>query len=233
MSAESWTRRQWLNRLSLMAAAAGLPTPVVNAVSAEVETMHATWVASNVAAIEVPGYGRDPNLVQPIAEPWPRTLTPDQLALVEVLSDILIPADESSPAASEVGVPAVVDHWLSAPYPLQHRHRLVVLAGLDWLQEQSMVRFKKKFAQSDASQKLEIVDEIAFEWPPQDHPLYQPTVFFDLLRRLVAGAYYSSPAGLQALGYQGNVPIAGDYPGPTKAALEHLNQQMDKLGLSL
>ena len=36
---------------------------------------------------------------------------------------------------------------------------------------------------------------------------------------------------MRELGYQGNVAIAGDYPGPTEAAMAHLNEQLEKLGL--
>jgi len=60
----------------------------------------------------------------------------------------------------------------------------------------------------------------------------QPVAFFRLLRHLVCGAYYSSPAGLKALGYVGNVPLVGDYPGPSAAALDHLQKQLAMLGLS-
>ena len=50
-------------------------------------------------------------------------------------------------------------------------------------------------------------------------------------RGLVAGAYFSSPAGVAELGYRGNTPIAGPYPGPSPAALDHLNSLLDELGL--
>jgi len=48
--------------------------------------------------------------------------------------------------------------------------------------------------------------------------------FFSRLRRLVFGGYFTSPEGVEDIGYIGNVPIAGDYPGPTDEAMEHLNR---------
>ncbi len=226
------TRRQIIQRLSLLAAASGLPwsTQAEQAIAASAPV---AWSTLDPKPIQAVGYGTDPNLVQPVAEPWPRTLNDAQLKLLDVLADILLPADGETPAASQVGVSTVVDHWVSAPYPLQQQHRSVVLAGFDWLQREAERRFNVAFVQATAPQQLGIIDDIAFELPPAGTPFHQPAQFFALLRRLVTGAYYSSPQGLKELGYQGNVPIAGDYPGPTQAAMQHLNKQLDRLGLHL
>jgi hypothetical protein len=55
---------------------------------------------------------------------------------------------------------------------------------------------------------------------------------FDGLRRLVMTAYFSSPEGTTDIGYQGNIAIAGDYPGPTPEAMEHLDAVLQELGLA-
>ena len=52
-----------------------------------------------------------------------------------------------------------------------------------------------------------------------------------MFRQLVVGAYVTSPQGMQDLGYQGNVPIAGDYPGPTPEAMTHLHSLLNDLDL--
>jgi len=222
------SRRQVLQRLTLMAAASGLPLSA----AAQAEAA-AAWPSVLPKPIQAPGYGTDPDLVQPLAEPWPRTLDDTQLQLLSTVADILLPADESSPAASQIGVPGVVDHWLSAPYPVQRQHRITVLQGFIWLDSEAQRRFNSSFAAASLAQQLQIVDEIAFEAPPEHSPLHTPAAFFDLLRRLVCGAYYSSPEGLAALGYMGNVPIAGDYPGPSAQAMQHLLQQLQQLDLTL
>ena len=46
--------------------------------------------------------------------------------------------------------------------------------------------------------------------------------FFRLFRDRVAGGYYSTPEGWKAIGYAGNVPLVGDYPGPPPEVLKHL-----------
>ncbi len=45
-------------------------------------------------------------------------------------------------------------------------------------------------------------------------------------------AYFASPEGTKDLGYIGNIPIAGDYPGPTPEAIAHLDTILDELGLT-
>lgn len=61
----------------------------------------------------------------------------------------------------------------------------------------------------------------------------QPHRFIQRFRLLVVGAYFSSEMGVAELGYAGNIPIAGDYPGPSVAAQQHLSALLDELGLTL
>src|SRR5262245_57571256 len=65
------------------------------------------------------GYGKDPNLMKiyKAGELWPLTLSKDQRATAAALCDLIIPADDTSPAASSVGVVDFLDEWISAPYP--------------------------------------------------------------------------------------------------------------------
>ena len=80
---------------------------------------------------------------------------------------------------------------------------------------------------------LAIIDDIAYPDRPASQDLEGPRQFFAGLRQLAAGAYYTSPEGVRELGYMGNVPIAGDYPGPSDEAMDHLEEQLAVLGLSL
>ena len=63
--------------------------------------------------------------------------------------------------------------------------------------------------------------------------LETPKLFFSGLRALVVGAFFTSPEGMRDLGYIGNTPIYGDYPGPTPEAMVHLESLVENLGLSL
>src|SRR5215813_981 len=57
------------------------------------------------------GYGTDPKLIQAYkpGEFWPLTFTAQQRRTAQVLCDLIIPADSSSPSASEVGVVDFLD----------------------------------------------------------------------------------------------------------------------------
>ncbi len=50
--------------------------------------------------------------------------------------------------------------------------------------------------------------------------------------RADAGGFYSLPEGMKDIGYMGNQPSVGPYPGPTKEALAHLNAALTKLNSS-
>jgi len=51
-------------------------------------------------------------------------------------------------------------------------------------------------------------------------------------KKLGITAYFASPQGTKEIGYQGNVPLPGDYPGPTEEAFAHLDKALADLGLS-
>jgi len=228
-------RRTSLKWLGVMATSAVFPFVPAQLSGAGTQTLLgvASWPDLALAPVAASGYGSDPNLILPAQAPWPLTLTPAQLDLVAVLSDIIVPAEGDVPAATAVGVPEVINEWISAPYPLQQEHRAVIVPGLAWTDAESTRRFGKTFIKVSAEQQLEIVDDIAFSNPETPIDLKLPVSFFDGLRQLVAGAFFSSPEGMKDIGYMGGVPIYGDYPGPTKEAMDHLNELTKKLGLSL
>ena len=59
----------------------------------------------------------------------------------------------------------------------------------------------------------------------------RPAQFFARLRGLMLSGFYSLPEGIADIGYMGNNPSLGLYPGPTEEALAHLNASLAKLGL--
>lgn len=181
------------------------------------------------AAPRGPRYGTDPNLVDP-AVPWPRTMTEAQLELTSALGDMILPADERSPAASAVGVPDFIDEWISAPYDEQQRDRELVLAGLEWLQQESLERFGTSFATAAEAHKVELLDTIArADRAAPDSA--QQVRFFERFRYLTVGAFYTTEPGMADVGYVGNVAITGAYPGPSSEAMAHLAGVLESLGL--
>ena len=168
------------------------------------------------------GYGLDADLLK-IYKPgafWPLTFTPEQRRTTKALADVIIPRDQYGPAASEVGVVEMLDEWISAPYPMQQADRPIILEGLAWIEDESTKRFGKPFAELSDVRYQEICDDICHMHWGKPH-FSKAAWFFNLFRTRVAGAYYCTPAGWDAIGYVGNVALP-KFDGPPKEVLEKL-----------
>ncbi len=168
------------------------------------------------------GYGFDPNLVKGYKPGafWPLTFNSGQKETATALADVIIPKDDLGPAASAVGVPAYVDEWVSAPYEPQQKDRALILEGLAWIEGEAKKRFNKGFSQLTESQRHEICDDIAY-LPNTKAQYRQQAIFFDRFRSLAASAYYATPEGWKAIGYEGNV-ILQKFEGPPQEVLAKL-----------
>jgi hypothetical protein len=177
------------------------------------------------------GYGRDPDLMNPEA-PWPLTLEEGQRNVLRICADLILPADDKSPAAGSLGIDAFIDEWISAPYEQQQNDRVLILSGLRWLDHESNKRFDADFAAITDDQRHAIFDDIAFSARVKDG-LGKPAGFFGRLRGLIMAGFYSMPEGIADIGYLGNSPIQGPYPGPSREALDHLRAQLAALNLAM
>ena len=172
------------------------------------------------AAPAAQGYGTDPDVMKHYkpGDVWPLTFTEAQRRTVAVLCDVIIPADGRSPAASAVGIVDFLDEWISAPYPAQVEDREQVLPGLAWLEEESIKRFGRSFADLDDTQRTAICDDICHTAKAQ--PEFRPAArFFATFRDLTAGGFYTTPQGRQDLRYVGNMPLA-TFDGPPPEVLK-------------
>jgi gluconate 2-dehydrogenase subunit 3-like protein len=169
---------------------------------------------------DLKGYGTDPNLTKEWKPggPWPLTLTEAGKLTTRALTDLIIPADEQSPAASAVGVVEFIDEWISAPYPQQRGDRDVVLPGLRWIDEESKKRFGKGFAAISEAQRAQIADDICSVAKAKAE-FASAAKFFAKFRDLTAGGFYTTPVGMKDIGYTGNTPQA-KFDGPPLEALK-------------
>ena len=175
------------------------------------------------------GYGKDPTLLEPTV-PWPLTLTRAELVACGALCDLILPAEPNAPSASAVGVPAFINEWVSAPYPDQQQHRGVIVPGLAWLDDEAKKRAGAEFAHISPANQKAIADDIAFKDKVKPG-MEKPAAFFARMRALTMGAYYTTPEGWRQIGYPGNHPGSGPYPGPTPEALDHIKGVIEKMGL--
>jgi Gluconate 2-dehydrogenase subunit 3 len=168
------------------------------------------------------GYGMDPDLLKGYSpgDVWPLTFSAKQKRATVALCDVMIPADEKSPKASDLGVPDFIDEWISSPYPGQAGDRKIVTEGLAWIDAESQKRFQRDFADLRSGQQTAICDAICN--PAAAKPEHKAAVaFFKRFRDLTAGGYYTTPQGMRDLGYVGNVAMTS-FEGPTPEVLRHI-----------
>jgi hypothetical protein len=131
----------------------------------------------------------------------PSFFTPQEIATITILSDIIIPKDEISGSASDAKVADFIE-FIVKDMP---EHQTPLRGGLRWLDMQCLNRYTKAFKDCNGTQQMEIVDEIA--WPKKaKKEMMQGVAFFNLMRNLTATGFYTSEIGVKDVGYIGNVP---------------------------
>lgn len=127
--------------------------------------------------------------------------TEHEMATITVLADIILPKDDVSPAASEVGVPDFIE-FIVKDIP---SHKLPMRGGLKWLDVYAQKKYNNVFIKLSDEQKIAIVEEIAY--PSKAKPeVAQGVSFFNTMRDLTASGYYTSKEGIADIGYAGNRP---------------------------
>ena len=131
--------------------------------------------------------------------------TSDEVALINVLADIIIPADDEYGSASDTDVTTFIN-FMALDRP---EFQIPLRGGLQWINQESRRRYDKEFVDASGLQQIEIVEDIAY--PHDADPAYsQGARFFSILRDLVACGYFTSKEGVDYLGYMGNTPHVWD-----------------------
>lgn len=145
-----------------------------------------------------------------------RFFTASEMSTIKILVDIIIPADGTSGSASQAGVPEFIE-FISKDMP---QHQTPLRGGLMWLENLSKKTFGTKFAALSGSDRLKIIDLIAY--PKLAKVEHNPGVsFFNLMRNLTATGFFTSKIGMEDLGYKGNTPNQWD--GVPQAVLNKYN----------
>jgi hypothetical protein len=143
---------------------------------------------------------------------WEKPLLPSELATLTVLCDILIPGDADAPPPSKIGVAEFLSEWVGAPYNENLADGEIIRGGISWIDTHSVKLHGNPFAKLTAEQQTGILESIcgSAEITPD---LAYGNIFFRKLRNLTLSGYYSHSSTWKSLGYVGNIPIAGAYPG--------------------
>lgn len=181
-AAESLSRREMIE-----ATAAALAAPLVNRGAAR--------AAGAVAPPAVQGA--------------PKFFTGPEFALLDELSDLIIPTDAHSPGARAAGVAAYIDFRLADSLDAEQQTKW--RSGLAAVDALSKELHGQAFLQGSADQRVAVLTRMA---AGEQDPKTPAEHFFQELKRSTVRAYYSSKVGIHAdQQYKGNVYQRGEYAG--------------------
>ncbi len=165
----------------------------------------------------------------------PKWFKPHEYKTIQRLTELIIPADERSGSAVDAGAPEFIDLLCSQNPELAD----IYTGGLLWLDAQVRQLHGAAFIEATEDQQTALLDRLVEAGDPQKieaaratrygaseqyqgfsayrvHPasdLAPGVRFFDWLRKMTVDAFYTSPVGIQDVGYQGNRAV-GHYEVP-------------------
>src|SRR6266568_5156069 len=145
----------------------------------------------------------------PVLPGAPKFFTAPEFALLDELSDLIIPTDAHSPGARIAGVATYIDFRLSESLDTDQQAKWHSgLAAVDAVSQESN---GKAFMQSSPAQRVALLTKIA---AAEHDPKTPAEHFFQQLKGWTVRAYYSSKVGIHAdQEYKGNVYQRGEYAG--------------------
>ena len=130
----------------------------------------------------------------------PLFFTPEEFALVDELSELIIPADDHSPGARAAQVAAYIDFRLSESW--EEEPKKLWRDGLKLVEQLSNEMHSKPFLQASPEQRIALLTRISQNEKKPEKP---EEVFFRELKSRIASAYYTSKIGIQTeMEYKGN-----------------------------
>ena len=175
----------------------------------------------------------------------PKLFKPHEYRTIQRLAELIIPADEHSGSAVDAGAPEFIDLLCSQNPELAD----IYTGGLLWLDAQMRQQHGASFLESTEEQQTSLLDRLVEEGDPEkvegaratrygasedyqgfsDYRI-QPVSdlapgvrFFEWLRKMTVDAFYTSPIGIQDVGYQGNIAV-GKYEVPEAIIQEALRR---------
>jgi hypothetical protein len=144
--------------------------------------------------------------VPPVA---PKFFTAAEFALVDEMSDMIIPTDQQSAGARAAGVALYIDGRLAEAFEKEQPERW--RAGIKAVEALSREMHGKTFMASTPEQRLALLTRIA---AAESDPKSDAEKFFGEIKSSTVRAYYTSKIGIHDdQQYKGNVIQPGDYAG--------------------
>lgn len=203
------TRRDALRRIALALTAAGGGSLTVEA---------AQHVHSATAAARANGPYK------------PKVFSAHEWSTLRRLTELIVPADATSPSALEAGAPEFIDLLASQNLELAQ----IFHGGIAWLDAEMHHRHSQEFLGASPAQQTAMLDALVdAERVMRDQsaeesayvrgetyrmfsnytamarsPLAAGARFFDWVRKMTVDAFYTSPAGIKDLGFIGNAALS-------------------------
>jgi hypothetical protein len=150
-----------------------------------------------------------PLVKRPIAAPKPKFFTPAEFALVDEMSDMIIPTDQQSAGARAAGVALYIDGRLAEAFEKDQPQSW--RAGIKAVEALSREMHGKTFMASTPEQRLALLTRIA---AAEADPKSGAEKFFKEIKGGTIRAYYTSKIGIHDdQQYKGNVIQPGEYAG--------------------
>ncbi len=138
----------------------------------------------------------------PAADPnAPFYFTRSEFALLDALTELMVPADGHSPGAHEAGVAAYIDRTVAEAFLPENKTSW--RKGLASMDEESNRMYQGPFLKASKKEQIDLLKKIA---AAEQDPKTEAEKFFTQLKQTTAFAYYSSSIGIhQEMNYKGNV----------------------------
>jgi len=141
--------------------------------------------------------------------PQPLFFTPAEFALVDEMSDMIIPTDAQSGGARAAGCAAYIDARLAEAFEKDEPQRW--RAGIQAAEALSQEMHATTFMASTPEQRLALLTRIA---AAENDPKTDAEKFFRQIKSATIRAYYTSKTGIHDdQRYKGNVIQPGEYAG--------------------
>jgi hypothetical protein len=153
----------------------------------------------------------------PAAEPGaPLFFTKDEFAMLDTLTDLIIPTDDHSPGAHAAGVAPYIDKSVAEAFLSEDKDSW--RKGLAAINELSDTMHRQPFLKISQEQQVALLRKICSN---EEHPKTEAEKFFPQLKETTAAAYYSSSIGIhQEMNYKGNV-LLEQFVGYDADAADH------------
>ena len=185
----------------------------------DAEVSAASALAQTVRTAAVPGERSTPTF-----------FTAHEYDTVCALADAIIPKDDRSGSATDLGVPEFIDFLMrdEPALPEESRRQTAMRGGLAWLDLECQRRHDTTFLDCSAAERAAVLDDISWPapgpeaaTPPPVPDLAPGRAFFFSFRDLTASGFWTTKAGMADLQYMGNRFVA-EWTGCPDDALKQL-----------